>query len=153
MKNITIHEINQSWNEKISIADLKSLAFGLRPGGQDAVCLYILACKICTDLPFELKKVAAHCIDAAHSISRNISAGYCRRSLKAYLNHLNFALGSCAEFHSCYVSFKQAGQISDDDYEQLDKRPYKVENELLKLIESLQRKQKEEVWEDTFPTK
>jgi hypothetical protein len=51
------------------------------------------------------------------------------------------------------VSFKQAGQISDDDYEQLDKRHYKVENELLKLIESLQRKQKDEVWEDNFQTK
>jgi len=36
------------------------------------------------------------------------------------------------------VSFKQAGQISDDDYEQLDKLHYKAKNELLKLIESLQ---------------
>ena len=40
----------------------------------------------------------------------NISEGYCRRSLKEYLNHLNIALGSCGEFHSCYESFKQAGQ-------------------------------------------
>jgi four helix bundle protein len=106
-----------------------------------------LACKIFTDFSFELKKVTTNCIDAAHSISRNISEGDCRRSLKEYLNHLNFALGSCGEFHCCYVSFKKAGQISDEDYEQLDKRHYKVENELLKLIESLQRKQKEEVWE------
>jgi len=36
------------------------------------------------------------------------------------LNHLNFALGSCGEFQSCYASFKQAGQISDDDYDQGD---------------------------------
>ena len=120
---------------------------------QDAVSLYILSCKIFTNVPFELKKVAANSIDAAHSISRNISEGYCRRSLKEYLNHLNFALGSCGEFHSCYVSCKQAGQISDDDYEKLDTLHYKVENELLKLIESLQRKQKDEVWEDNFQTK
>ena len=59
---------------------------------------------------FELKKVAANSIDAAHSISRNISEGYCRRSLKEYLNYLNIALGSCGEFHSCYESFKQADQ-------------------------------------------
>ena len=117
---------------------------------QDAVSLYVLACKIFTDFPFELKKGAANSIDAAHSISRNISEGFCRRSLKEYLNHLNFALGSCGEFHSCYVSFKQAGHISDDEYEQLDNLHYKVENELLKLIESLQRKQKDEFWEDTF---
>jgi four helix bundle protein len=120
---------------------------------QDAVSLYVLSYKIFTNFPFELKKVAANSIDAAHSISRNISEGFCRRSLKEYLNHLNFALGSCGEFHSCYVSFKQAGQISDDEYEQLDTLHYKVENELLKLIESLQRKQKDEFWEDTFQGK
>jgi four helix bundle protein len=97
--------------------------------------------------------VAANTIDAAHSISRNISEGYCRRSLKEYLNHLNIALGSCGEFHSCYESFKQAGHISDDEYEQLDTLHYKVENELLKLIESLQKKKKDEVWDDTFQAK
>ena len=117
---------------------------------QDAISLYILACKIFTDFPFELKKVASNSIDAAHSISRNISEGYCRRSLKEYLNYLNYALGSCGEFHSCYVSFKQAGQISNDNYEQLDELHYKVENGLLRLIESLQRKQKEDVWEEDF---
>ena len=50
-------------------------------------------------------------------------------------------------------SFKQAVQISDDEYEQLDTLHYKVENELLKLIESLQKKKKDEAWEDTFQTK
>ena len=117
---------------------------------QDAITLYILSCEIFTDFPFELKKVASNGIDAAHSISRNITEGYCRRSLKEYLNHLNFALGSCGEFHSCYVSFKQAGQISDKEYEKLDTLHYKVENELLKLIKSLQKKQKEKDWKDDF---
>lgn len=120
---------------------------------QDAVSLYILACKILSSFPFELKKVAANTIDAAHSISRNISEGYCRRSLKEYLNHLNIALGSCGEFHSCYESFKQAGQITDEEYERLDQLHYKVENSLLKLIESLQRKQKDKEWEDNLQSK
>ena len=40
----------------------------------DAISLYILACKIFANFPFELKKVAANSIDAAHSISRNIPA-------------------------------------------------------------------------------
>ena len=57
---------------------------------QDAVSLYILAYKVFANFPFELKKVAANCID------------------------------------------------------------YKVENQLLKLIESLQKKQKDQVWEDNF---
>ena len=79
--------------------------------------------------------------------------GYCRRSLKEYSNHLNIALGSCGEFHSCYVSFKQANQITDDEYEQLDQLHDKVENALLKLIESLQKKQKDQNWENSFHTK
>jgi len=120
---------------------------------QDAVSLYILACRILSSFPFELKKVAANTIDAAHSISRNISEGYCRRSLKEYLNHLNIALGSCGEFHSCYESFKQAGQITEEEYERLDQLHYKVENSLLKLIESLQRKQKDKEWEDNLQSK
>lgn len=117
---------------------------------QDAISLYVLACKILTDFPFELKKIAANSIDAAHSISRNISEGYCRRSLKEYLNYLNIALGSCGEFHSCYVSFKQASQITDKEYEKLDQLHYKVENALLKLIESLQKKQKDKQWQDNL---
>jgi four helix bundle protein len=117
---------------------------------QDAVSLYILACKVFANFPFELKKVAANSIDAAHSISRNISEGYCRRSLKEYLNHLNIALGSCGEFHSCYESCKQANQITNGEHEQLDQLHYKVENALLKLIESLQKKQKDKQWEDNL---
>jgi len=120
---------------------------------KDAVSLYGLAFKIFTKFPFELKKIAGNSIDAAHSISRNIAEGYCRRSLKEYLNHLNIAVGSCGEFHSCYESFKQTGQITSDEYEQLDQLHYKLENTLLKLIESLQKKQKDHNWQDNFQTK
>ncbi len=120
---------------------------------QDAIFLYFLSYKILSKFPFELKKIAANSIDAAHSISRNISEGYCRRSLKEYLNYLNIALGSCGEFHSCYESFKQANQITHDEYEQLDRLHYKVENALLKLIGSLQQKQKDQSWNDNFQIK
>ena len=120
---------------------------------QDSVSLYIIACKIFSDFSFELKKVAGNGIDATHSISRNISEGYCRRTLKEYLNYLNIALGSCGEFHSCYDSFRQARQITQEEYEQIDKLHYKVENGLLKLMESLQKKQKLGDWKDTFVSK
>ena len=99
---------------------------------------------------FELKKVASNAIDAAHSISRNISEGYCRRGLKEYLYYLNIALGSCGEFHSCYCSFHQAGQISNEEFEELDDLHYKVENGLIRLVGSLQKKQKKSEWEDSF---
>ena len=117
---------------------------------QDAVSLYIFACKIFLKFPFGLMKTASNAVDAAHSISRNIAEGYCRRSLKEYLNYLNIALGSCGEFHSCYESFERAGQINRDEYEKLDQIHYKVENGLIGLIKSLQRKFKEGDWEDTF---
>jgi four helix bundle protein len=117
---------------------------------QDAVLLYIMACSVLRDFSFELKKVASNSIDAAHSISRNIAEGYCRRSLKEYLHHLNVALGSCGEFHSCYESFRQAGQITDEQYEKLDTLHFKVENELIKLIESLQKKLTAGDWEEEF---
>jgi len=36
---------------------------------QDAVSLYVLACQIFVDFPFELKKVASNAIDAAVTVS------------------------------------------------------------------------------------
>jgi hypothetical protein len=51
LKNIMIHEINQSWIEKISIAVLKSSGFGKTrlpfmfwPEGQRLPCLWIRSC-------------------------------------------------------------------------------------------------------------
>ena len=120
---------------------------------QDAVDLYILTCKLFNNFPFELKKVASNSIDAAHSISRKIAEGYCRRSLKEYLYHLNMALGSCGELHSCYVSSRKAEQISQEDFEEIDQLHYKVENALLKLIESLQKKQIDGQWEHSLQCK
>jgi four helix bundle protein len=120
---------------------------------QDSVSLYVLACNIFSNFPFELKKVVSNALDAVHSISRNISEGYCRRSLKEYLNHLNISLGSCGEFHSCYETFRQAGQITEEEFEKLDELHFKVENGLIKLIESLQKKQTNGIWEDSFQAK
>lgn len=90
----------------------------------DAVDLYVLSCKLFLNFPFELKKTVGNCIDSAHSISRNISEGYCRRSIKEYLQFLNIALASCGEFHSSITSFFRARQITEDDYEQLDSLHY-----------------------------
>jgi four helix bundle protein len=118
---------------------------------QDAVSLYGLACKIFLKFPFGLKKTASNAIDAAHSISRNIAEGYCRRSLKEYLNLLNIALGSCGEFHSCYESFRISGQISGEEYDELDELHYKVENGLIGLVKALQKKHRTGgPWEEIF---
>jgi hypothetical protein len=61
-----IHEINPSWIGKTSTEVLKSSGFGLQPIGPTPrrarrhCPLYVLACKIFTNFPFELKEVASN---------------------------------------------------------------------------------------------
>ena len=117
---------------------------------QDAVSLYVLTCKIFQGFPFEQRKTVSNIIDSCHSFSRNIAEGYCRRGLKEYLNFLNISLGSCGEFHSSYYCFVMAKQINEDDFKKLDDLHYKVENQLIKLIEALQNKNISDNWQKSF---
>ena len=118
---------------------------------QDAISLFILVNKMLKSLPYELNKPKMNTLDACHSIQRNISEGYCRRSAKEYLNFLNIALGSCGELNSSMISFQAAKYISDNNFEEFDKLHYKTENELLKLAESIQNKIKnKDVWNQNY---
>ena len=116
----------------------------------NAVSLYVATSEVFMNQPFELKKIASNAIDAAQSVSRNIAEGYCRKGLKEYLQFLNIALSSSGELHSCVVSCHKAGQITDEEYDTIEQIHYKTENELIKLIESLQRKQQMGDWETSF---
>ena len=117
---------------------------------QDAVELYRLTCQAGRNWPFERKKVASQAIASADSVHRNISEGYCRRSLREYLQFLNFALGSLGESVSDYTTYHSAGQLSDADFEALDSLSFRLENGLIKLIESLQRKRNSGDWIESF---
>lgn len=116
----------------------------------DAVDLYVLTCNVLSGCLFELKKTAGNCIDCSHSISRNIAEGYCRKGIREYLYFLNIALASSGEYHSCIYSFRKANQLTKEEYEKLDTLHYKMENGLIKLVKSLQKKEKQGEWEDTF---
>ena len=116
----------------------------------DAIDLYVLTCKIISKFPYELKKTGGNCIDSSQSISRNIAEGHSRKSLGEYLNFLNYALGSSGEYYSCIYSFFKANQLNREDYEILDNLHYKVENELIQLIKSLDNKQKRGEWDVTI---
>ena len=48
------------------------------------------------------------------------------------------------------ISLKKVEAITQDQFEEFDKIHYKVENQLLNLIKSLQNKQKDGSWEDSF---
>jgi four helix bundle protein len=87
--------------KKAGIWEYRNAGMWGKPFWNDAIELYLLACAILLKLPYQLGKVTANSIDAAHSISLNVVEGHCRRSLKEYLNYLNFALGSCGEIRPC----------------------------------------------------
>ena len=115
---------------------------------RDAVEFYKLSCVVYRRFPYELKRVASQAIASSDSVHRNIAEGYCGRSIREYLNFLNIALGSLGENVSGLEAYRCAGQISEDDFEVLNKLAYKLENGLLKLVESLERKEIAGDWID-----
>jgi four helix bundle protein len=120
---------------------------------QDAIEFYRLCCEVLRNFPYELKRVASQGIASSDSVHRNIAEGYCRRSIREYLQHLYIALGSLGESVSGIHAYHRAKQISDDEFERLDSLAYKLENGLLKLIENLERKQTTGDWIDSLIVK
>jgi len=119
----------------------------------DAIEFYRLTSHVFRKLPYELKRVASQAIAASDSVHRNIAEGYCRRSIREYLNFLNIALGSLGESASGFHAYKEAGQITNEDFIALDQLAFKLENGLLKLVESLERKEADGDWIDSLIVK
>lgn len=115
---------------------------------EDAVALYVMTCRAFLSFPFELKKVASQQIASTDSVHRNIAEGYCRRSIKEYLQFLNFSLGSIGESVSGLIAYHRAEQISETNFSEMNAMAYKLENGLLKLVESLERKKEAGDWID-----
>jgi four helix bundle protein len=115
-----------------------------------AIELYVMISRQAYLIKGNPYKVINQLIGSAYSIHANIAEGYCRRSLNEYLYHLNVALGSLGELGSGLQACFMASQLSDTSFNQLDSLHYEIENKLIKLIESLQRKQIEGEWNDTF---
>jgi four helix bundle protein len=119
----------------------------------DAIHYYAMTCEIFRPFPFDLKRVVSQQIASVDSVHRNIAEGYCRRSIKEYLNFLNIALGSLGESVSGLSAFLKSKQISKEKFEKLDALAYKMENGLLKLVESLERKRDRGNWIDSLVVK
>lgn len=115
---------------------------------QDAIELYASTCRVFRAFPYELKRVASQAIASADSVHRNIAEGYCRRGIREYLQSLNYALGSLGESVSGLIACRRAEQITENDFEPLNALAFKLENGLLKLVESLERKKMEGDWID-----
>ena len=114
----------------------------------DAVEYYRETCKVFRKFPYELKRVASQAIASSDSIHRNISEGYCRRTINDYLRFLYIALESLGESISGLHAYRNANQITEDEFQLLDTLAYKLENGLLKLVESLEEKRDRGEWTD-----
>lgn len=116
----------------------------------DAIELYVQSSKIFRKFPYQLSRIASQAIASSDSVHRNIAEGYCRKSVKEYLQFLNYALGSLGESVSGIFAYNKAEQITNEEFEQLNTLSYKLENGLLKLIESLEKKRNRNDWIDSF---
>jgi len=85
-------------------------------------------------------KLKSQILDAAQSISANISEGYSRRTVNEYLQFLNISLSSCGELMTRMIGLKKIGKLSNEQFESFDEFHYRVENKLLALVKSLQAK-------------
>src|SRR6266545_8039945 len=120
---------------------------------QQAVEFYAAVCRVFRCLPYQLKKVASQEIASADSVHRNIAEGYCRKSIREYLNFLNIALGSLGESVSGLHAYREAGQMTVEEFGALNDLAFKLENGLLKLVESLERKKIDGDWVDSLIVK
>jgi four helix bundle protein len=116
---------------------------------RDAIEFYRLTSEVFRKLPYELKRVGSQAIAAGDSIHRNIAEGYCRKSIREYLNFLNIALGSLGENVSGQHAYRQAGQISEQEFVTLNEIAFKLQNGL-KLVESPERKKLDDDWIDSL---
>lgn len=120
---------------------------------QDAIELYKLTCSVFRAWPAELRRVASQQIASVDSVHRNVAEGYCRRSVREYLQQVYVALGSLGESSSGLAACRSAGQLSGSDFESLDALSFKLENGLLRLAEALEKKRDEGTWIDHLMVK
>ena len=87
---------------------------------QDSISLFTLILEDFKGFSFEFKKIASQQMAAADSIHRNIAEGYCRRSIREYVQYLYVALASLGETVSGLFASKAGNLISQEQFERLD---------------------------------
>ena len=116
----------------------------------DAIDNYVLTCRVFRKFTYELRRVGAQAIASADSVHRNTAEGYCRRSIREYIQFLYFGLSSLGESVSGLIAYRKAEQLSETEFRDLNDLAFKLENGLLRLIESLERKQVTGEWIDSL---
>ena len=130
--------------EDVVLERNKNLSRGFRKlrVWREAVELYVFVKKALGELNGLPFKIRDQVLASAFSISSNLSEGYCRRSIKEYIQFVNVALGSCGENYSQMYALFRSQEIPKNIFDNFDTRHYSVENKLINLAKSLSKKMK-----------
>ncbi len=113
-----------------------------------AIELSKLVAKIIYSEPRIDIKLRSQIVDSALSVSSNIAEGYSRRSIKEYIQFLYIALASMSETLTRAVGLTEMGLMAEKQFETIDVLHYEIENKLIRLIESLEKKKNNGTWID-----
>ena len=97
---------------------------------QETIDYYVLTCRVFRKFTYELRRVGAQAIASADSVHRNIAEGYCRRSIREYIQFLYFGLSSLGESVSGLIAYRKAEQLSEIEFKDLNDLAFKLENGL-----------------------
>ena len=107
---------------------------------REAIDLYVFEKKVLGQIKGISFKIKDQVLASGFSISSNLAEGYCRKSIKEYIQFVNVALGSVGENYSQMYALLSSGEISQSMFDDFDKRHYGVENKLINLAKSLSKK-------------
>ena len=107
---------------------------------REAIELYVFVKEVLFEIKGLSFKIRDQILSSAFSIHSNTAEGYCRRSIKEYIQFINVALGSAGENYSQMYALLSSEEISQGTFDEFDKRHYGVENKLINLAKSLSKK-------------
>ena len=120
---------------------------------KEAIDLYAFEKKVLGKVKGISFKIKDQVLGSGFSISSNTAEGYCRRSIKEYIQFINIALGSAGENYSQFYALLKSEEISQEVFDEFDKRHYGVENKLINLAKSLSKKMKTgQDWNSDYKT-
>ena len=120
---------------------------------REAIELYVFEKKILDQIRGISFKIKDQVLASGFSISSNLAEGYCRKSIKEYIQFVNVALGSAGENYSQMFALLKSEEISQSTFDEFDKRHYGVESKLINLAKSLSKKMKTgQDWNSDYKT-
>ncbi len=104
---------------------------------REAIDLYVFVKKALDELKHIPYKIRDQILASTFSISSNISEGYCRKSLKEYIQFINISLGSCGECYTQMFALLKSRDLCRTVFDDFDRRHYGLENKLINLAKTL----------------